>query len=79
VVRLIVELAAMAMWAIGFAIVGGVIGVLVCATCGWVGLVNPEYPEGLFGSLVSMAIGALVGALIGLAWSARRQDRLTSD
>jgi hypothetical protein len=79
VVRLIMELAAMAMWAIGFAIIGGVVGVLVCEVCVWVGLVNPEYPEGLFASLVSMAIGALVGALIGLAWSARRQDRLARD
>jgi hypothetical protein len=76
---LIVELTAMAMWAIGFALVGGVVGVLVCEVCMRVGLVNPEYPEGLLASLKSTAVGAVVGGLIGLAWSARRQERLTPD
>ena len=77
--RLIAELAVMLVWATGFAIVGGIVGTLVCQACMWGGLANPEYPEGLIASLKSLVIGAVVGGLIGLAWSAWRQDRLTHD
>jgi hypothetical protein len=75
-VRILWELTVVAMYAIGFAFIGGVIGVVVACACEEAGVVTYSwYVASWNAAFRSLCVGAGVGGLLGLWWSVRRWYR----
>jgi hypothetical protein len=72
-VRLVRELAVVAVYAVGCALVGGSIGAVIFSICEWSEVLQYEFhAESLSAGITSALVGAGSAALMGLGWSARR-------
>jgi hypothetical protein len=72
-VRILWELAVVAMYAMGFAFIGGVIGLVVACMCEQMRVVKYSwYVDSFNAAFLSFLVGSVMGGLLGLCWSVRR-------
>ncbi|MBN9118822.1 MAG: hypothetical protein J0I06_06630 [Planctomycetes bacterium] len=74
--RQLSEAATIALWTIGFALVGSLVGGAVFSACEWACLVRSKayYTWSLAGG-ASASVGTIAGAVLGFGWSAQECSR----